>query len=123
MNLLSPIAGKTILIVGEADFLPHDAKDALVALKAAVVGPILVSSAMERLRGEKMFDAVIIGITIPDDAMIWMNEWLETRQVPFIFARDQRSETLPGGFVLTGRASDMNAIIASLFGPAPSYYH
>ncbi|MBA5800470.1 hypothetical protein [Rhizobium changzhiense] len=123
MNLLRQVAGKKILIIGEADFFPDDARDALAALSAAVIGPVVVSSAMECLTGEQLFDAVIIDITIPDEAMLWVNEWLETRQVPFIFARDRRSAALPGGFVLSGRSSDMTAIVATLFGPTLPYFH
>ncbi|MBB3527067.1 hypothetical protein [Rhizobium sp. BK456] len=122
MNLLSQIAGKTILIIGEADFLSNHAREALAALNAAVVGPIMVSNAMERLKEEQIFDAVVIDIAVPDEAMLWMNAWLETREIPFIFARDQRSQALPGGFVLSGAASDLTDIVASLFGPVPSYH-
>ncbi|MDF0663671.1 MULTISPECIES: hypothetical protein [unclassified Rhizobium] len=123
MNLLSQIAGKTILIIGEADFLSNDAREALAALNAAVVGPIMVSNAMERLKEEQIFDAVVIDIAISDEAMLWMNAWLETREIPFIFARDQRSQELPGGFVLSGAASDLTDIVASLFGPVSPSYH
>jgi hypothetical protein len=123
MNLLSRIAGKTILIVGEADFLPADARNALAALKAAVIGPIVVSSAIQRLTEEQLFDAVIIDVTIPDEAMLWMNEWLEARRIPFIFARNRRSQAAPGGFVLSGLSSDMKPIVATLFGPGRPYIH
>ncbi|WP_458387711.1 hypothetical protein [Rhizobium redzepovicii] len=77
---------------------------------------------MERLKEEQIFDAVVIDIAVPDEAMLWMNAWLETREIPFIFARDQRSQALPGGFVLSGAASDLTDIVASLFGPVPSYH-
>ncbi|OWV72795.1 hypothetical protein ATY77_02990 [Rhizobium sp. R634] len=123
MKSLSPVAGKTILIIGEAGFLPEDARAALVALQAVLAGPVVVSSAMECLSEGLMFDAVIIDIAISDEAMLWLNEWLETRRIPFIFAHDERSATPPGGFVVSGRPSDIDAMIAALFGRDPSYYH
>ncbi|MBB4481366.1 hypothetical protein [Rhizobium etli] len=123
MKSLSPLAGKTILIIGEAGFLSDEAKAALIAHQALLAGPLVISGAMECLSEALMFDAAIIDVTIPDEAMLWMNEWLETRRIPFIFAHDQRSETPPGGFILSGRPSDMDAIIAALFGRDPSYYH
>ncbi|ANK94947.1 MULTISPECIES: hypothetical protein [Rhizobium] len=123
MKSLSPIAGKTILIIGEAGFLSDDARKAFVALKAVLAGPVVISSAMECLSEGLVFDAVIIDVTISDEAMLWVNEWLETRRIPFIFAHDERSETPPGGFVVSGRPSDIDAMIAALFGGDPSYYH
>lgn len=123
MKSLSQSAGKTILIFGEASFLSEDAKAALIARQALLAGPVVVSSAMECLSEGLVFDAVIIDIAISDEAMLWMNEWLETRRIPFIFAHDQRSETHPGGFVLSARPSEVEAMIAALFGPEPSYYH
>lgn len=123
MKSLSPLAGKTILVIGEAGFLSQDARAALTARQALLAGPIVVSCAMECLSKGLMFDAVIIDVTISDEAMLWMNEWLETRRIPFIFAHDDRHETPLGGFVLSGRPSDIEAMIAALFGPDPSYYH
>lgn len=123
MKSLSPVAGKTILIIGEAGFLSNDARDALTARQALLAGPVVVSSAMECLSEGLVFDAVIIDVTISDEAMLWMNEWLETRRIPFIFAHDQRPETTSVGFVLSAHPSDIEAVIAALFGPDPSYYH
>lgn len=123
MKSLSPVAGKTILIIGEAGFLSNDARNALIARQALLAGPVVVSSAMECLSEGLMFDAVIIDVTISDEAMLWMNEWLETRRIPFIFAHDERSQIPPGGFIVSGRPSDIEAMIAALFGPDPSYYH
>ncbi|SCB58740.1 hypothetical protein GA0061105_105209 [Rhizobium aethiopicum] len=123
MKSLSPVAGKTILIIGEAGFLSEDARKRFVALKALLAGPVVVSSAMECLSEGLVFDAVIIDVSISDEAMLWMNEWLETRRIPFIFAHDERFETAPGGFVVSGRSSDIEAMIAALFGRDPSYFH
>ncbi|EJZ18683.1 hypothetical protein NE852_28315 (plasmid) [Rhizobium sp. Pop5] len=123
MKSLSPVAGKTILIIGEAGFLSGGARDALIARQALLAGPVVVSSAMECLSEGLIFDAVIIDVTISDEAMLWMNEWLETRRIPFIFARGERMKTPRGGFVVSGRPSDIEAMISALFGPDPSYYH
>ncbi|MDR9805691.1 hypothetical protein [Rhizobium hidalgonense] len=123
MKPLGPLAGKTILIIGEADFLADNARGALIANQASVTGPIVASDAMDRLSEGLIVDAVIIDIAISDDAMLWMNEWLEARKIPFIFARDQQSAGLPGGFVLSGRPADINAIVFALFGQERPFYH
>lgn len=123
MKSLSPVAGKTILIIGEAGFLSDGARKALIARQAVLTGPVVISSAIECLSEGLVFDAVIIDVTISDEAMLWMNEWLETRRIPFVFAHDERSETPPGGFVVSGRRRDLEAIIAALFGGDSSYYH
>jgi hypothetical protein len=123
MKSLSPIAGKTILIIGEADFLSGDAKAALIARQASVTGPMLVSGVVDCLREGLVFDAMIIDVTISDEDMLWMNEWLEARQIPFVFAHDERFEIRPGGFVLSAHPSDIDAMVAALFGPDSSYYH
>ncbi|MBX4958400.1 hypothetical protein HJB56_10155 [Rhizobium lentis] len=123
MKSLSPVAGKTILIIGDAGFLSDGARKALIARQAVLAGPVVTSSAMECLREGLLFDAVIIDVTISDEAMLWINDWLEARRIPFIFAHDERPETPPGGFVFSGRPSDVDAIVAALFGGDPSYYH
>ncbi|MBY3582866.1 hypothetical protein HJA77_17090 [Rhizobium bangladeshense] len=123
MKSLSSAAGKTILIIGEAGFLSDRARKALIARQALLTGPVVVASAMERLTEGLVFDAVIIDVTISDEAMLWMNEWLETRRVPFIFAHGEQSETSFGGFVLSGRGSDIEAVIGALFGGDSPYYH
>lgn len=123
MKSLSPVAGKTILIIGEAAFLSDKARKALIAREASVAGPVVVSSAMECLSEGLMFDAVIIDVTISDEAMLWLNEWLEARHVPFIFAHEAQSDMSPGGFILSGRPTDIEAMIAALFGRDPSCYH
>ncbi|ARO33599.1 hypothetical protein NXC14_PC00058 (plasmid) [Rhizobium sp. NXC14] len=123
MKSLSPVAGKTILIIGEAGFLSDGARKALIARQAVLAGPLVISSAMECLSEGLLFDAVIVDVTISDEAMLWINDWLETRRIPFIFAYDERSETPPGSFVVSGRPSDVDAMIAALFGGDPSYYH
>ncbi|MBX5010542.1 hypothetical protein [Rhizobium lentis] len=123
MKSLSPVAGKTILIIGDAGFLSDGARKALIARQAVLAGPVVTSSAMECLREGLPFDAVIIDVTISDEAMLWINDWLEARRIPFIFAHDERPETPPGGFVVSGRPSDVDAIVAALFGGDPSYYH
>lgn len=123
MKSLSPLAGKTILIIGEPGFLSDGAKQALIACQASVAGPVVVSSAMECLSEGLVFEAAIIDVSISDETMLWLNEWLETRGIPFVFAHDQRSKPPPGGFVLSGRPADVDAIIAALFGPDLSYYH
>ncbi|QKK26801.1 hypothetical protein [Rhizobium hidalgonense] len=123
MKPLGPLAGKTILIIGEADFLSYDARGALIAYEASVTGPIVASGAMVCLSEGLMFDAVIIDVAISDDAMLWMNDWLEPRKIPFIFARDQQSAGLSGGFVLSGRPADIDAIVFALFGQERPFYH
>ncbi|WP_434734319.1 hypothetical protein NL154_23640 (plasmid) [Rhizobium sp. YTUHZ044] len=123
MKSLNPVAGKTILIIGETGFLSDGARKTLIARKAVLAGPIGISSAMECLSKGLVFDAVIIDVAISDEAMLWINDWLETRRIPFIFAHDARSEIRPGGFVVSRRGSDIDAIIAALFGGDPSYYH
>ncbi|MBX4926307.1 hypothetical protein [Rhizobium binae] len=123
MKSLSPLAGKTILIIGAPGFLSDDAKQALIACRASVAGPVVISSAMERLTEGLVFQAAIIDVSISDQMMLWLNEWLETRGIPFVFAHDQRSKPPRGGFVLSGRPADLDAIIAALFGPDLSYYH
>ena len=123
MKSLNPVAGKTILIIGEAGFLSDDARQALTACQASIAGPVVMSGAMECLSEGLVFEAAIIDVRISDQAMLWLNEWLETRQIPFVFAHDQRSEAPRGGFVLSGRASDVDALVAALFGPDSGYYH
>ncbi|ULR46978.1 hypothetical protein [Rhizobium sp. K102] len=123
MKSLSPVAGKTILIIGEPGFLSDDARQALITYQASIAGPVVVSSAMECLSEELVFEAAIIDVRISDQAMLWLNEWLEIRGIPFVFAHDQRSKAPPGGFTLSGRPADIDAMIAALFGPDLSYYH
>ncbi|ARQ61461.1 MULTISPECIES: hypothetical protein [Rhizobium] len=123
MKSLNPVAGKTILIIGESGFLSNEAKRALIRRQASIAGPVVVSSAMERLSEGLQFEAVIIDIRISDQALLWLNDWLETRRIPFVFAHHQQSQAPPGGFVLSGRSSDIDAVAAALFGPDASYYH
>lgn len=123
MKSLSPLAGKTILIIGEPGFLSDGAKQALIARQASITGPIVVSTAMDCLSEGLEFEAAIIDVRISDEAMLWLNEWLETRGIPFVFAHDQRSKAPAGGFILSGRRADIDAMIAALFGPDLSYYH
>ncbi|PDT34567.1 hypothetical protein CO671_20055 [Rhizobium sp. M10] len=123
MKSLSPVAGKTILIIGEPGFLSDDARQALITCQVSIAGPVVVSSAMECLSEGLVFEAAIIDIRISDQAMLWLNEWLEIRGIPFVFAHDQRSKAPPGGFNLSGRPADIDAMIAALFGPDLSYYH
>jgi hypothetical protein len=123
MKSLNPVAGKTIVIIGEPGFLSDGVKRALAARQAVVVDRLVHAVAMHCLNEMPPCDAAIIDVTIPDEAMLTTNEWLETRRIPFIFAQGHRAEALSAGFVLSDRAADINAIVEALFGSGAGYYH
>jgi hypothetical protein len=123
MKSLSPVAGKTIVIIGEPGFLSDGVKKAWAARQAVVVTSSVGMVTMHGSTETFACDAAIIDVTIPDEAMLAMNEWLETRRLPFVFARGHRAEALSAGFVLSDRAADINAIVEALFGSGAGYYH
>ncbi|MBA9035930.1 hypothetical protein [Rhizobium leguminosarum] len=123
MKSLSPVAGKTIVIIGEAGFPSDGVKNAWAARQAVVVTSSVDIVTMHGSNETWACDAAIIDISIPDEAMLTMNEWLETRRIPFVFARQGRAEALSAGFVLSDRAADINAIVKALFGSGAGYYH
>jgi hypothetical protein len=123
MKSLSPVAGKTIVIIGESGFLSDGVKKAWAARQAVVVTSSVDMFAMHGPKETFACDAAIIDVTIPDEPMLAMNEWLETRHLPFISARGHRAEALSAGFVLSDRAADINAIVEALFGSGAGYYH
>ncbi|MBY3122116.1 hypothetical protein HFO42_16150 [Rhizobium leguminosarum] len=123
MKSLNPVAGKTIVIIGEPGFLSDGVKRAWAARQAVVVTSSVDRVTMHSANETLSCDAAIIDVTIPDEAMLIMNEWLEARRVPFIFAQGHRTEALSAGFVLSDRAADINAIVEALFGSGAGYYH
>ncbi|MBY5349772.1 hypothetical protein [Rhizobium leguminosarum] len=123
MKSLSPVAGKTIVIIGGPGFVSDGVKEAWAAWQAVVVISSVDLVAMHSSDETLACDAAIIDVTIPDQAMLTMNEWLETRRIPFVFAQGHRSEALSAGFILSDRPADINAIVAALFGPGAGYYH
>ncbi|EJC64687.1 hypothetical protein Rleg5DRAFT_1444 [Rhizobium leguminosarum bv. viciae WSM1455] len=123
MKSLSPVAGKTIVIIGEPGFVSDSVKKAWAARQAVVVTGSVYMVTMRSSNETLACDAAIIDVTIPDEAMLIMNEWLETRRIPFVFAQGNRAEALSAGFVLSNRAADINAIVEALFGPGAGYYH
>ncbi|WP_017957135.1 hypothetical protein [Rhizobium leguminosarum] len=123
MKSLSPIAGKTIVIIGEPGFVSDGVKKAWAARQAVVVTSSVNMFTMRSSNETLACDAAIVDVTIPDEAMLIMNEWLETRRIPFVFAQGHRAEALSAGFVLSNRAADINAIVEALFGPGAGYHH
>ncbi|MBY5811651.1 hypothetical protein [Rhizobium leguminosarum] len=123
MKSLSPVAGKKIVIIGQPGFLSDGARGALVARQAVVVDRRVDAVAIHCLDESLVCDAAIIDVTISDEAMLAINDWLETRRTPFVFAQDHRSEARSAGFVLSHRPADINAIVGALFGPDAGYYH
>ncbi|KAF5881340.1 MULTISPECIES: hypothetical protein [Rhizobium] len=123
MKSLSPVAGKTIVIIGEPGFVSDGVKKAWAARQAVVVTSSVYMVTMRSSNETFACDAAIIDVTIPDEAMLIINEWLETRRIPFVFAQRHRAEALSAGFVLSNRAPDINAIVEALFGPGAGYYH
>ncbi|ANP89231.1 hypothetical protein [Rhizobium leguminosarum] len=123
MKSLSPAAGKTIAIIGDASFLPDDVRQALVARQAVVIGPLAVSSALQSLSGRLVCDAAIVDVTVSDEAMLSMSNCLEARGIPFVFAHERHTRAPAGGFILSSRASHIDAMIAALFGSGTAYRH
>ncbi|MBX4864141.1 hypothetical protein HJA86_30275 [Rhizobium bangladeshense] len=123
MKSLSPVAGKTIVIIGEPGFVSDGVKKAWAARQAVVVTSSVNMFTMRSSNETLACDAAIVDVTIPDEAMLIMNEWLETRRIPFVFAQGHRAEALSAGFVLSNRAADINAIVEALFGPGAGYHH
>ncbi|API55434.1 hypothetical protein BMW22_28470 (plasmid) [Rhizobium leguminosarum] len=124
MKSLGPAAGKTIAIIGDASFLPDDVRQALVARQAVVIGPLAVSSAMQSLSGRFLVcDAAIVDVTVSDEAMLSMSNCLEARGIPFVFAHERHTRAPAGGFILSSRASHIDAMIAALFGSGTAYRH
>ncbi|MBY3463512.1 hypothetical protein HFN80_05720 [Rhizobium laguerreae] len=123
MKSLSPVAGKTIAIIGEPGFLSEEVKEAFVARQAVIVDKGVGTLAMHGFDEMLVCDAVIIDVTISDETMLAMNGWLESQRIPFVFARDSQYEATSAGFILSDRPADINAIVAALFGPDTGYYH
>ncbi|RWY77864.1 hypothetical protein EHI44_33090 [Rhizobium leguminosarum] len=123
MKSLSPAAGKKIVIISEPGFLSDGIKKAWAARQAVIVTSSADMVAMHGPKETFACDAAIIDVTIPDEAMLAMNEWLETRRIPFVFAQVHPAETLSAGFVLSDRAADIDAIVEALFGLGAGYYH
>jgi hypothetical protein len=123
MKSLNPVAGKTIVIIGGPGFLSNGVEEAWAARQAVVVISSVDVVVMQSSNETLACDAAIIDVTLPDQAMLTMNEWLETRRIPFVFAQGDQCEVLSAGFVLSNRPADINAIIAALFGPGAGYYH
>jgi hypothetical protein len=123
MKSLSPVAGKTIVIIGGPGFLSDGVREAWAGRQAVVVISSVDVVVMHSSNETLACDAAIIDVTLSDQAMLTMNEWLETRRIPFVFAQGDRCEVLSAGFVLSNRPADINAIVAALFGPGAGYYH
>jgi DNA-binding response OmpR family regulator len=99
MAMTNALFGRHILVVEDEYLIADDLRDSLVAVGAAVIGPIAtVAEAIDYIEAGNPLDGAILDINLRGNMIFPVADALRSRGEPFIFATGYDSWSLPERF-------------------------
>lgn len=111
-------AGKHILIVEDEYFIADDVRHSLESAGAVVVGPAPSVEAGMSLIDQYTLDGAILDIRLEGETVFPIADRLQQLKIPFVFATAYLDADIPeqyGGYFMSGKPTEMDAIAKALF--------
>jgi CheY-like chemotaxis protein len=115
--------GKRILSVEDEYFVADDVRHLLEQAGAVVLGPVPSIEAGMSLIDQHSIDGAILDIRLEGETVFPIADRLQQQDIPFVFATAHLDADIPerfGGYLLTGKPGELDAIAKGLFLPHPA---